>query len=60
VRGQFLRIVAISTFDRHAVFELLATLAYSWMEIECNRCKTRASIPLDAIRRPRDTTDLET
>ena len=28
---------------------------YSWMEIECNRCKTRASIPLDAIRRPRDT-----
>jgi hypothetical protein len=28
---------------------------YSWMEIECNRCKTRTSIPLDAIRRPRDT-----
>ena len=28
---------------------------YGWMEIECNRCKTRASIPLDAIRRPRDT-----
>jgi hypothetical protein len=28
---------------------------YCWMEIECNRCKTRASIPLDAIRRPRDT-----
>jgi hypothetical protein len=28
---------------------------YSWMEIECNRCKTRASIPLDAVRRPRDT-----
>jgi hypothetical protein len=27
---------------------------YGWMEIECNR-KTRASIPLDAIRRPRDT-----
>ena len=26
---------------------------YGWMEIECNRCKTRASIPLDAIRRPR-------
>ena len=25
------------------------------MEIECNRCKTRASIPLDAIRLPRDT-----
>jgi hypothetical protein len=25
------------------------------MEIECNRCKARASIPLDAIRRPRDT-----
>ena len=28
---------------------------YGWLEIECHRCKTRASIPLDAIRRPRDT-----
>src|SRR3954449_7075072 len=28
---------------------------YGWVEIECNRCKTRASMPLDAIRRPRDT-----
>lgn len=27
----------------------------SWLEVECNRCKTRASIPLDCIRRPRDT-----
>ena len=26
-----------------------------WLEIECKRCKTRASIPLEAIRRPRDT-----
>jgi hypothetical protein len=26
-----------------------------WPEVECNRCKTRASLPLDAIRRPRDT-----
>jgi len=26
-----------------------------WLEVECNRCKTRASLPLDAIRRPRDT-----
>jgi hypothetical protein len=26
-----------------------------WLEVECNRCKTRASIPLDAVRRPRDT-----
>jgi predicted trehalose synthase len=25
-----------------------------------NRCKTRASLPLDAFRRPRDTADLET
>jgi hypothetical protein len=23
-----------------------------WLEVECNRCKTRASLPLDAIRRP--------
>src|SRR6202165_1626325 len=26
-----------------------------WLEVECTRCKTRASLPLDAIRRPRDT-----
>jgi hypothetical protein len=26
-----------------------------WLEVECNRCKTQASLPLDAIRRPRDT-----
>jgi hypothetical protein len=26
-----------------------------WLEVECNRCKTRASVPLDAICRPRDT-----
>src|SRR5712671_1748262 len=28
---------------------------YGWLEVECNRCKTRASLPLDAIHRPRDT-----
>jgi hypothetical protein len=27
----------------------------AWLEVECNRCKTRASLPLDAVRRPRDT-----
>jgi hypothetical protein len=26
-----------------------------WLEVECNRCKTKASLPLYAIRRPRDT-----
>jgi hypothetical protein len=26
-----------------------------WLEVECNLCKTRASLPLDAIRRPLDT-----
>jgi hypothetical protein len=26
-----------------------------WLEVECNRCKTRVSLPLDAIRRPRNT-----
>jgi hypothetical protein len=25
------------------------------LEVECNRCKTRASLPLDTIRRSRDT-----
>jgi hypothetical protein len=24
---------------------------YGWLEVECHRCKTRASVPLDAIRR---------
>jgi hypothetical protein len=33
---------------------------YGWLEVECHRCKTRASLPLDAIRRPRDTPILET
>ena len=28
---------------------------YGWLEVECHRCNTRASIPLDAIRRPRNT-----
>jgi hypothetical protein len=28
---------------------------YGWLEVQCKRCETRASIPLDAIRRPRDT-----
>jgi hypothetical protein len=26
-----------------------------WLEVECNRCKTKVSLPLDALRRPRDT-----
>src|SRR5213592_411700 len=26
-----------------------------WLEVECKRCKTRASLPLADIRRPRDT-----
>jgi hypothetical protein len=32
---------------------------YGWLEVECHRCKTRASIPLDVIRRPQYA-DLET
>jgi hypothetical protein len=31
-----------------------------WLEVECNRFKTRVSLPLNAIRRPRDTPILET
>jgi hypothetical protein len=27
---------------------------YGWLEVMCHRCQTRASLPLDAIRRPRD------
>jgi hypothetical protein len=32
-----------------------STAGLGWSEVECNRCKTRASIPFDAVRRPRDT-----
>jgi hypothetical protein len=28
---------------------------YGWLEVKCHRCETKASIPLDAIRRPRNT-----
>jgi hypothetical protein len=28
---------------------------YGWLEVMCARCETRASVPLDAVRRPRDT-----
>jgi len=28
---------------------------YGWLEVMCKRCQTRASLPLDAIRRPRVT-----
>jgi hypothetical protein len=28
---------------------------YGWLEVQCHRCKTRASIPLDCVRRPRNT-----
>jgi hypothetical protein len=26
-----------------------------WLEVECKRCKTRVSLPVDAMLRPRDT-----
>jgi hypothetical protein len=28
---------------------------YTWLQVKYHRCETEASIPLDAIRRPRDT-----
>jgi hypothetical protein len=28
---------------------------YGRLEVKCHRCETSASIPLDAVRRPRDT-----
>jgi hypothetical protein len=28
---------------------------YGWLEVKCHRCETSASIPLDGVRRPRDT-----
>jgi hypothetical protein len=29
--------------------------AVGWLEVKCHRCETKSSIPLDAIRRPRNT-----
>jgi hypothetical protein len=28
---------------------------YAWLEVQCKRCETKASIPLEHVRRPRDT-----
>jgi hypothetical protein len=28
---------------------------YGWLEVKCRRCETRAIIPLDAVRRSRNT-----
>jgi hypothetical protein len=28
---------------------------YGYLEVKCHRCESRVSLPLDAIRRPRDT-----
>jgi hypothetical protein len=28
---------------------------YGWLQVKCHRCETEASIPLEHLRRPRDT-----
>jgi hypothetical protein len=28
---------------------------YGWLQVKCHRCQTEASIPLEHVRRPRDT-----
>jgi len=28
---------------------------YGWLQVKCHRCETEASIPLEHVRRPRDT-----
>jgi hypothetical protein len=28
---------------------------YGWLQVKCRRCETEASIPLEQVRRPRDT-----
>jgi hypothetical protein len=28
---------------------------YCWLQVQCRRCETEASIPLEHVRRPRDT-----
>src|ERR1700694_4272907 len=28
---------------------------YGWLQVKCHRCETEASLPLEHVRRPRDT-----
>jgi hypothetical protein len=32
-----------------------AALVYGWLQVKCRRCETEASIPLEHVRRQRDT-----
>jgi hypothetical protein len=34
---------------------MAANGGYGWLQVKCHRCETEASIPLDAVRRPRGT-----
>jgi hypothetical protein len=55
MRGRFAWKV---TAGRHSYRQTIGQCIHGglgWLKVECNRCKTRASMPLDAIRRPRDT-----
>src|SRR5258707_11084367 len=49
--------VSSTAINRDSVCSALRGLngGYGWLEVECNRCKTRASLPLADIRRPQDT-----
>jgi hypothetical protein len=38
-----------------AVREADRASGYGWLQVKCHRCETEASIPLEHVRRPRDT-----
>jgi hypothetical protein len=54
-RGRFAWKATVGPRSRRRPIAQCLNGGLGWLEVECNRCKTRASLPLDAIRRPRDT-----
>jgi hypothetical protein len=56
--GKYLKYVAFLGFqdnpDRAPTIAQCLHGGYGWLEVKCHRCETSASLPLEAIRRPRD------
>jgi hypothetical protein len=44
-----------SEWRSEALRHLCLNGGYGWLQVKCHRCETEASIPLDCVRRSRDT-----
>jgi len=51
-------IVSITAYVRKVPTTNVDKMSSRWLEVEWNRCKTRASLPLAEIRRPRGDTPI--